>query len=447
MSEKLNLNYDEVLEVFNNLGSYRKTAKFFNTSHPTISKILNNPIKDNEKYNLKNIQDKLKTNDICDVCNELGMDETALNKYIQILTLNQKLAKEEQKYRDLTNVKGKHFREYARIDNTLEELSKSIQKYIKEDKFNYQIKNTEQNTNIVQINDNIGIIHLSDLHLNEQVDMDSNQFNWDIASKRLKKFIDQSLHIFSYNKVREVLIVGTGDFLNSDRRLDELMTNSDNRAQSSVLAYKLIRSVILQVAEKYKVTYTFVCGNESRIDQDIHNSKLLVSNNFDYMIGMHLYTFFEDSDRVKVILPNNPEEQIVKIFNEYILLIHGHKGIGDNIENSLSKIISKYSRTKGINISYALYGHIHSCLINDNFSRSGSLVGDNEYSFNKLQLSGKASQNCYVFEPNGSKNCYRIDLQNVDGVVGYPFNKDLESYNTKSKTKTYDETVIVKVVI
>ncbi len=446
MSRKLDLDYEEVLNIYNQLNSYRKTAKHFNTSHTTIINLLNNHIKDNEKFNLNSIQRRLKTESIENVSNDLGMSVTALEKFIQILTLNQKLARIEQKYRDLSNVKGKHFREYARVDNTLEELSKSIQKYIKEDRFNYQIKNNKD-TNIIQINKNIGVIHLSDLHLNEQVDIDSNQFNWDIASKRLKKFIDQSLHIFSFNKVREVLIVGTGDFLNSDRRLDELMTNSDNRAQSSVLAYKLIRSVILQVAEKYKVTYTFVCGNESRIDQDIHNSKILVSNNFDYMIGMHLYTFFEDSDRVKIILPNNPEEQIVKIFNEYILLIHGHKGIGDNIENSLSKIISKYSRTKGINISYALYGHIHSCLISDNFSRSGSLVGDNEYSFNKLQLSGKASQNCYVFEPDGSKNCYRIDLQNIDNVNGYPFNKDLESYNTKSKSKTFDETVIVKVVI
>ena len=56
MVQKLNLNYDEVLDVFNRLGSYRKTAKVFNTSHVTISKILNNYIKDNEKYNLKNIK-------------------------------------------------------------------------------------------------------------------------------------------------------------------------------------------------------------------------------------------------------------------------------------------------------------------------------------------------------------------------------------------------------
>lgn len=444
--KKVNLNYDEVRTAYDQLHSLRKTAKCFDVSHETISKILKSDIhiKDLEKYNLKNITDKIKKDGASVVCNELGMNEESLSKFIQILELNQKLAKSEQKYRDITNVKGKHFREYVRVDNTLEELSKDIRKYIKNDTFNY-----ENDISIKRNNkdENLGIIHLSDLHLNERVDIKSNEYNWEIASKRLKKFIDKCLDLFSTNNVSNVLVVGTGDFLNSDRRLDELMTNSDNRAKASVLAYKLIRSVLLHISQFYKVTYTFVCGNESRIDQDIQNSKILVSNNFDYMIGLHLYTFFEDFKNVNVILPNNPEEQIIKVFNEYILLVHGHKGIGTDIDNSISKIISKYSRTEGINISYVLYGHIHSALISDNFSRSGSLVGDNEYSFNKLQLTGRASQNCYIFEPDGTKNCFRIDLQNVENINGYNYNKDLESYNTKSKSKTYDETVIVKVII
>ena len=148
MSRKLDLDYEEVLNTYNQLNSYRKTAKHFNTSHTTIINLLNNHIKDNEKFNLNSIQRRLKTESIESVSNDLGMSVTALEKFIQILTLNQKLARIEQKYRDLSNVKGKHFREYARVDNTLEELSKSIQKYIKEDRFNYQIKNNKD-TNII----------------------------------------------------------------------------------------------------------------------------------------------------------------------------------------------------------------------------------------------------------------------------------------------------------
>ena len=441
---KIDLNYEEVLNLYEKYGNYRDVASKLNVSVSTVYRTLNNnKIKYLEKYNLKNILDRIKTEGIVSVCNDLGMNEESLSKYIQVLELNHKLAKTEQKYKDITNVKGKHFREYVRYDNALEELSNDIKRYLQEDRKNYpiQIINTKNKGN------NLGIIHLSDLHLNEQVNIDSNQYNWSIASKRLKKFIDECLNIFQHNNVAHVLIAGTGDFLNSDRRLDELMTNSDNRAKSSVLAYKLIRSVILQVAQYYKVTYAFVCGNESRLDQDIQNTKILVSNNFDYMIGLHLYTFFEGDERVNILMPKNPEEQIVKIFNEYILLIHGHKGIGNDIENSISKLISKYSKTENINISYVLYGHIHSCLISDSFSRSGSLVGGNEYSFNKLQIDSRASQNCYVFKQDGSKNCYRIDLQNVDGIDGYVYNEYLESYNNKMKNKLHDDIDIVRVVI
>ena len=371
------------------------------------------------------------------------MSEDALKKFIELLKLNHTYAKNEQKYRDLTNVKGKHFREYVRIDNTLEELSSSIFKTLNNTVFNNDIaKLKKKNIN----NDNVGVIHLSDLHFNEYVDIESNHYNWEITSKRLRKHILQCIKIFNMFDINKVFIAGTGDFLNSDRRLDELLINCDSRAKSIVLAFDLLRQAILELSNYFNVSCVMVCGNESRLDMEIGNTKKIISNNFDYTLNLMLEAYFKNCDNVEILVPDNPEECIVNVCGKNILLIHGHKGINNDIENSLSKIIAKYSKIKKCSIDYVLFGHIHSAYISDNFARSGSLTGDNEYSFNKLQLSSKASQNCYIINKNDIHG-FKIDLQNTEGVQGYHFDKKNETYNSLSKDECKDYKEIIKIVI
>ena len=74
------------------------------------------------------------------------------------------------------------------------------------------------------------------------------------------------------------------------------------------------------------------------------------------------------------------------------------------------------------------------------------MVGANDYSEKALNLTGRASQNCYIFYDDGNRDGIKIDLQNVNNK-GYEIDKSLEAYNAKSASKTKNTETIFKVVV
>ena len=74
------------------------------------------------------------------------------------------------------------------------------------------------------------------------------------------------------------------------------------------------------------------------------------------------------------------------------------------------------------------------------------MVGSNDYAEKALNLSGRASQNCYIFYDDGNRDGIKIDLQNTDGV-GYNIDKSLEAYNAKSASKAKEKKTIFEIVI
>lgn len=74
------------------------------------------------------------------------------------------------------------------------------------------------------------------------------------------------------------------------------------------------------------------------------------------------------------------------------------------------------------------------------------MTGSNAYNFYGLNIHGKASQNCLLVSNSGI-TAIKNDLDDVSGVVGYEYPKEIESYNTKSSDKLNKEETIIKIVI
>ena len=74
------------------------------------------------------------------------------------------------------------------------------------------------------------------------------------------------------------------------------------------------------------------------------------------------------------------------------------------------------------------------------------MVGSNDYTEKVLGLSGRASQNCYVFYKNGNRDGIKIDLQNYDDDM-YNIDESLEAYNAKSLNKINKGETIFKVIV
>ena len=350
------------------------------------------------------------------------------------------LTKSLQRARDENNVMRKYLREGNREINVIEALNeqlidalKEVPKVVAGETFS-----TDFDPDVC-----VGVIQLSDLHLGEQVEFDFNKYNWNIASKRIKLHVNKALADFKSKGVKQVMLALTGDLINSDRRFDEMLLNANNRIHTMIQAVHLLRQVCSHVAsEGFSLAVASVVGNESRVGQDVHFSKVLASDNYDTSIFELLkYT----TDGIKFLESDNPLESIVEIGKEKILLYHGHTGKGRDLEKKLAQFITKYANL-GIVITYAMSGHIHCAHVSERFARSGSTVGANEYSSNALNLASAISQNYYLVNPKGGVCGVVNVLKDHELSDGYDIDEEFAVHNKlKSSTNTVKTVLEIKI--
>ena len=354
---------------------------------------------------------------------------------------NVKLAKQLQKQKDLNRIKNKCFREDSRLDNAVSELGNELKILLEKHELPKKVFRTAK----IKSNNKVGgILQLTDLHLNELVDIVSNKYDFTIASKRIRKFINDARVYFKAKNVQDVCVCMTGDLMNSDRRLDEILSQATNRAKALFLSVMILEQALLDLQQDFNVSVLSVIGNESRVQKDIGWVDEVASDNYDFMIHQMLKILFRQS-KIR-FFDGDATEQIVEIVGQNILAVHGNQIKGSKMEQSIQKLIGKYA-TENIMIDFVVSGHLHSCRTSEMFSRGGSVVGANAYSWGALQLASRASQNIHIFYNNGNRDSIKIDLQNYENIKEYPIKKELESYNAKSAKKAKKKTTVIKLVV
>ena len=346
---------------------------------------------------------------------------------------NLKLAKRSQKQADLNRIKNKSFREHVRLENALVEYNKALIDILKTESLKTTIKQHESKSKQAII------VQIADTHFNELVDLKHNKYDFEVASKRLQKFAHHIKEYASFYNVNEIFIAITGDLLNSDRRLDEKLAMSTNRAKATFLGVHLLKHFILDLNSIANISVGCVSGNESRA-YELGWVDLVSSDNYDFTIFEILRMLLPDIN----FITSGGLELVVEVNGHNVLLIHGHQ-LGNMQNDKIAKVISKYARN-GIILDFMMCGHLHETKITDMFARSSSLVGANAYSENALLLSSRAAQNIYIMKDN-ERHDIRIDLQHTKEFKGYAINKELSAYNAKSLDKTHKKQTVFKIVI
>lgn len=336
------------------------------------------------------------------------------------------LQRQKQNLQDTNRIERATIRKKNRIDNDLialnTDLIETIEKYHPKLKLIIHKESKD---------DNYGVLCLSDLHFNEIVDLPENKYDFKIAAKRLHKFVIEATKIFKASNVTNVLVSGLGDFCNSTRRLTEMINKSTNLSKAMYLGAFIIEQLIIDLNNNFNVSYTFVSGNESRIDDEQDYCEMMLSHSWDWNISSLLKVMFRDTN--VEFLDGPIDEKVVQVNNNNILFLHGNQiGRGD-ICKKVQQIKGKYA-DKGIIINFLVFGHIHESMIADLYARSSSLVGANSYSDSGLQLSSRASQIILIVKKDGI-DAMKIDLQNVEGIEGYDIVEELEAYDAKSLEK------------
>ena len=374
----------------------------------------------------------------CKQCKRHTVDPVT-NYDFEIVSENIRLAKKTQKHQDTNRIERKAFREHARRENAYTEYTKELINILGEHKFHQTVKFPNDTGGI-----NAGIIQLSDLHFNELVDLPHNTYSFTMASKRLYRLAQEAKKVFAVNHVDDVLIACTGDFMNSDRRLDELLSNATNRSKATFLAVDILSQFISDINENFSVSVASVTGNEGRVEKEPGWSDAMATHNYDWTIHNMLAMRFKDTD--VQFIHGDPVELVVDVNGQNILLLHGHSiGAKSNLTDIVTKIVGKYA-ARGITIKYVMFGHVHEASVCDIYSRSSSLVGANAYSEYGLNLLSRASQNVFVVDSLGNITGTKIDLQFVPDRM-YDIDEMLASYNAKSESKLHPHTVIHQITI
>ena len=351
----------------------------------------------------------------------------------EIIQHNILLQKRSQKQADLNRIKNKAFREHSRLENALVEYNKALIDLLKSESLKTTIKqHTSKGKQAI-------IVQIADTHFNELVDLKNNKYDFEVASKRLQKFAHHIKEYAKFYNVSEIFVAVTGDLLNSDRRLDEKLSMSTNRAKATFLGVHLLKHFILDLNSVANISVGCVSGNESRA-YELGWVDMVATDNYDFTIFEILRMLLPD---IKFITSGGLE-LVVEVNGHTCLLIHGHQ-LKNMQSDKIAKVMSKYARN-GIILDFMMCGHLHETKITDMFARSSSLVGANAYSENALLLSSRAAQNIYIMKDK-ERHDIRIDLQHTKGFNGYPINKELSSYNAKSLDKSLKKQTVFKIVI
>lgn len=349
----------------------------------------------------------------------------------------QRKQKQLQLKTDQNRVLNKHFREYARIENTLTVLNEKLVDLLTNQTFKpttYKYPETEGTVMIVQV---------TDLHFNELVEMPDNMYGFVVGAKRMQKYAHKIKEMAKSFNVTNIVVAITGDILNSDRRLDEQVHMATNRMKASIIASQILYHFIQDINRVANLKIMSVSGNESRVNEEFGMSEFLMSDNYDFLIFNMLKMLFKNAEGVDFI-EGDPVEQVINVNHCNFLVTHGTT-IKEG-QAAMQQVFGKYA-AKGILLDYAIFGHVHFTNITDIYSRSGSLVGNNVYSDRSLNLITKASQVIHMVETDGSINNIKISLQYVDQYEGYPIKDDLDAYNSRLADNTRQRETIVQVVI
>ena len=414
--------HDEVVELYEQTGSYLGTANKLYEKHPYLAKPnqlrmyikteLTGPVVDNET-----------------------------------LAENVRLAKANQGLADKNRIAGKAFREHARIENAVEAYSEAILAELKV--HGAALGDCPRRTGPLDPDAPALVVHLSDNHFNELVNLPTNRFDFEVAAKRLALLAQKTKLLGSAYGVERVVVFFGGDLMNSDRRLDELLAMSTNRARATVLAVHIYKQFLMDLRSEFFVDVFGVTGNESRAKENLGWVDVVATDSYDFTIYSMLQAIFDANEDSGLRFNDFQANEVVfQIHNETFLGVHGHQ-VNATDQKKCQAIIGKYA-AKGVNITHILCGHIHATVISDYVSRNASLVGSNAYSEEALGFVSKAAQNIHIVTPQGLDG-FKADLQNVDGVEGYEIISRLAAYNAKSADKAglsmREPTTIVQVVI
>ena len=240
------------------------------------------------------------------------------------------------------------------------------------------------------------LLMLSDLHLDEVVDLDEmsgmNQYNRDIAKKRLEHVVNGVVRVrdryMGGMRFDGIVVALNGDILTGDIHDELARTNEAPTMASLPVWVPRIASAIQYLADEFgKVLVVCTDGNHDRFYKKIPMKKRAESS-IAWVFYNWLADKLESDSRIEFSITTAPG-QVFEIYDTKFHQIHGDGfrssgGVGGIYPSMLKYLLRQDAlwANHGHHIDYHLLGHWHQYLTGPNFIVNGSLKGYDEYAKN-----------------------------------------------------------------
>lgn len=293
------------------------------------------------------------------------------------------------KEREWVNAYRRLIREDIRIDNLKDEIKHAVSKV------NDLPSITSHPINSNNTNTKEAILLLSDLHIGVDCSNYYNNYNLDIAEKRMNKLLDQVLYYCKLNSIQRLNILNLGDLIHGIIHTNARIEQQMDVVTQVMYAAEIISQLLNALTELgIEITYRSVYDNHSRIipDKNQHIEKEQFSRIIDWYIEERL------KDKPIKIINDNIDGGIgkFKIFNKVIMFAHGHQ---DGRNQSFQNFIGLTREW----VDYICLAHYHNPAEKDfqgcKIFINGSIVGTEQYAFGK-RLFTKPSQKLIILQEN-----------------------------------------------
>lgn len=301
------------------------------------------------------------------------------------------LYKERTKTRDTFNSYRKSLRDDARIEQLKDCIGSAVGE-LKELPKVKVITNKSGNSEAVLL--------LSDLHIGVDCNNFYNQYNTEVAAKRLSKLAGETKEYCKKFNVVKLNILNLGDMIHGIIHTNARIEEKEDVISQVMVAGELLANALNELSGAAKiVTYRSCSDNHSRVTSDKHEA--IEKENFGRLIDWFLKERLKNSNIN--FIDDNLDYGLGKFRldnNKLLMFCHGH-------QDNYNSIIQNFTGASKEFVDYVCLGHYHSSK-SKGFQGSkvfvnGSIVGTEEYALSK-RLFSQPEQTLLIFDNNNVVN-------------------------------------------
>ena len=299
------------------------------------------------------------------------------------------LYKQQVKTRDTMNSYRRTLRDEARIEHINDLIVESIEKL-------KDLPDVDECPTIVNNELNEAVMLFSDLHIGMEIDNFYNKYNSEIARRRVRRYVDETIRLCQDNNVQRLNVLNLGDLIAGNIHVSARLENNEDLISQIMIASEIMADALNQLQEAApEVIYRSCSDNHSRVTPDLKQN--IEKENYFRLIDFYLEARLKDS-KIQIVHDNlDVDLGMFELLNgKSMMFAHGHR---ENINTIIQGMLGATRQY----VDYVCVGHYHESKMKSfqgaKVFVNSSICGSDSYAQSK-RLYGVAEQTLLIFSGN-----------------------------------------------